>query len=194
MQRFLALFLLTGLCNCIKAQETDNVKNVMRAVTSSISFNYTVCTDNADFPDYLIKQVNIYLEKDTILHLSPQEKVKLQTKLSAARHVHKWQGNTVNGIPVIKTDAVEKATGDSAAVWKYFKKQYPKSLAYTLYSFSRPVFIRRHTVCLFYFDSVRYGGLDPWGAEEAPSRGELCIYIKNGDTWVKKIMVYSYIT
>ena len=194
MQRLLVLLLLIGLCKCAKGQETDDVKNVMRTVTSSMNVNYNVCTDNAGFPNYLIKQVNTYLEKDTLLHLSPEEKIELQDKLLAAQHVPKWQGSAVNGIPIIKTDTVKKAMGDSAKVWEYFKKKYPKPFSYTLHTFSRPVFIRNNTVCLFYSDSGRYGGLNPWNHEEDASSGELCIYIKDGNTWVKKITVYCYNT
>src|ERR1700761_59154 len=121
MQRCLILFLLICFCNRVKGQETDDVKSVMRAVSYSLNGNYTICTDNADFPASLIKQVNIYLEKDSILRLSPDEKKELQNKLLAAQHAPKWQGNTVSDIPVIKSNTVKKVMGDSAKMWEYFK-------------------------------------------------------------------------
>ena len=193
MRKCLILFLLTGLFTAANAQQNDEA-NVITTFTSLINADYSVCTDNAGFPAFLLKEVNTYLEKDTILRLSPGEKQELQNKLLAAQHAPQWQGSTVNGIPLIKNDSVKKVMGDSAKVWEYFKKKYPQPIRYALYTFSRPVFIRNNTVCLFYFDEGRYGGIDPWNHEENSSSGELSIYIKKGDTWIKRIIVFHYIT
>ena len=113
---------------------------------------------------------------------SKREKFFINTELNKLVSLC-WQPGLLDSSRLIKADTVTKIfkNGDLFSGWDYFRKNYGREL----YSFSKPIFLRNNTICLFYFGD-RCG--------ELCGEGGLYIYIKKNGVWKMKYPVYSWVS
>jgi hypothetical protein len=94
-----------------------------------------------------------------------------------------WQPGLLDSSRLIKTDTVTKIFkgGNLFAGWSYFRNNY----GHDLYSFSKPIFLRNNTICLFYFGS---------SCGHLCGGGGLYIYVRENGVWKMKYPVYTWVS
>ncbi|MNK69660.1 hypothetical protein D3C87_890530 [compost metagenome] len=81
-------------------------------------------------------------------------------------------------LPKEKLDLILK---DQVGGWADFYKKYGKGY----YSFSKPIFIRDNSICIFFFN---------YTCGVLCAKGELTVYKKSGKKWVKWFILNDYIS
>ncbi len=156
--------------------------------------NKVIYIDSAG--SYAINELKTTLNKDTLfddsrgkhvvaLVLSRDDHVYIKQQLTEMAHFAWGQGLVKNSM-VIPADTVAnifnyKLHHYGFDGWNYFHEYYGR----TLYTFSRPLFLRGNTICIFYVART-CGSLC--------GQGTICLYIKKDGKWVKQYLLDYWIS
>lgn len=95
---------------------------------------------------------------------------------------HKWGSNLFPDSRIISTDTVNAVFKD----WKHRGWNYMYKMGiHKLYTFSKPILLRKGTFCLFY-----YG----YGCGSLCGYGEFALYKKESGKWVRWVAISSWIS
>ncbi|HTE01988.1 MAG TPA: hypothetical protein VK668_22020 [Mucilaginibacter sp.] len=172
------LFLFIIFTHSLKAQENEAARQFIREV---IKVKHVVYVDSAgDAGDEMRK----ILDRDTIHTLMQDDSTFVITKKERA-HINKelntmrsfaWKAGLLDSSILISEDTLKKVfskkNGSPSANWKYFHTHYGDGYYY----FSKPIFLRNNTICIF-----RFGYWCDW---TLCGHGHLAIYEKKGGKWV----------
>ena len=111
--------------------------------------------------------------------LTPEERDTVRRQMSLPGQT--WTAGSFPGARLISQDTVQSIFRDTARGWNYFYKVYGPAF----YTFSRPVFLRGDSLCVFY-SATHCGGLC--------GSGELSLYRKEGGRWVFQLILSSWIS
>jgi hypothetical protein len=187
MRVFLILLLYACLYGKAAAQQKEDEKIVLSLITGDDGNHPCVCSDDACMAAWIAKQVNLYIDRDTLLHLSDADRTELNSKMLTAQHATPWPGKTLENMPLVSSDTIKEILGDSTKGGVYFNKKYGP----TLYTFARPVFFHNNTICIVYYsESDIFGN----GEDDGGYSCEIDIYVNVGGVWDKKIWILRMIS
>lgn len=170
---FLSFFLLA------KAQQVDETKSFLDYIRIKV-FNVDTLFYTEGLNEYTLPEVRKYLIKDTIwifkqldsgrlqridsIILSKEEKTYIEKQL-IEQEGKIWGKNLLEKSQLTENDTTYKQLNFS----EWPRDYNPK----TIYSFSKPIFLRRASICFFYYQSV--------SADR--SKGQLGLYKKDNSKW-----------
>jgi len=129
---------------------------------------------------YAIRQIKENLKADTlipqILILTKEDRAQIAFCLEKMSNPI-WVEGLFKRSKLIKRDTIDAIFKDKARSWDYFYKTYGRYFD----SFSKPIFLRDSTFCIFY---RRYSGGDEGGSDD------LSIYQKTKGKWKKVKKLY----
>jgi hypothetical protein len=188
---FMKIFLVIILCAFVvpiaRAQQTEDEKIVLSLITGDDGYHPCICSDDAGMAAWIAKQVNLYVDGDTLLHLSAADRTELNSKMLTAQHAIPWPGKTLENMPLVSSDTIKKILADSTKGGAYFNKKYGP----TLYTFARPVFFHNDSICIVYYSESEIFGN---GEDDGGYSCEIDIYVNTGGVWSKRIIVLKMIT
>lgn len=164
----------------VRANVTDRNKKVL--YTDSISsFTLSEMRKALD-ADTLYNDPEI--KKGLITVFTKPEKLYIRTELDSMRHFA-WGKGVFAKSRLIPADTISHIFGKKSNItgdgWQYFYTWFGKGF----HEFSKPIFLRNNTMCIFY-SSYHCGWLC--------ADGNLSIYVKEGDKWVLKGMLYRWVS
>ena len=191
MKYFIAIIITATFLNKLEAQNDP----------ASVKFIRSVVTDNEkilyidSLQRYALTEMRKTLSSDT-LYDDPEEREHIITIFTKEEGVYirhaidsiknfTWSKKLFEKSQLIPTDTVNKIFSHNNDLpvdgWSYFYTYFGKGF----HEFSRPIFLRGQTMCLFY--SAYHCG---WLCAE----GDFAIYIREGNKWVKKYVLYSWMS
>lgn len=179
MRAFFACLFCFCFCHVANAQLSKDERAILNVPNSKVGKAGGGYVQKAEMPAFVVDKVSSYLLTDTLLYLSADEKACLLQKLRDAQHVAQWTKTAFKDLTLLK--------GDSTAIAK-LQKPY-----FDLYYFARPVFFRNNTLCVFYFNSSYYSGVDPTGVAAWSHTQELWICERKNNSWTNKIQIFKSI-
>lgn len=84
----------------------------------------------------------------------------------------KWNTELFGGLKMVSSDTVQMIFKDNAKGWRYFYKHFGNGF----YTFSKPIFLRNDTYCLFYSD---------YSCGYTCGEGHLNLYKKENNKWIE---------
>jgi hypothetical protein len=153
------------------------------------AFNVDTLFYTADLNGITLHEIGKYLSKDTIwiykqlaqgklqtvdsIILSKEEKLFLEKQI-ASQEGKIWDDNLLDKSKLTERDTINR---------KYTYSRRPKDYKpITIYSFSKPIFIKNDSICFFYYQEVTAG----FGG------GQLCLYKKYDGKWKFIQWFYSW--
>jgi len=112
------------------------------------------------------------------LVLTQQERSYIQNEIKLQSDVT-WTSQLFENGKVLTQATLDSLYRGSADSWTYFKEHYGSSL----YRFSKPIFIRKNSLCLFYYSYI---------CGNRCGAGKLRIFRKAGATWVPWLVAYQW--
>ncbi|HXH98718.1 MAG TPA: hypothetical protein VNI52_00500 [Sphingobacteriaceae bacterium] len=89
--------------------------------------------------------------------------------------------NILPGSTLIDRDTIDNILGDRGFGWPKFNERYGN----VFYSFSKPIFIRKKTICIFYSD---------YSCQDTCGSGELAVYKWINNEWVKWLIIDHWVS
>lgn len=187
MRVSLAIFFL--FLHCLgKRQQIDETKTFLNYIRESV-FTVDTLFYTEDLNDVTLQEMRKHLLKDTIwiykqlengkleridsIILSKDEKTFIESQL--VRQEGKiWDDNLLYKSKITARDTIYKKF-----VYSRSAKNYKPN---TIYSFSKPIFLREASICFFYYQQVNAG----------VGEGQLSLYKKNNDKWKFIQWFYSW--
>lgn len=182
---FLLICSLTLLQNVKGQNDPKSTDFIREVIIEKDSINYY---DHLD--KYTLNEIQETLNKDTLFNksifidvkkpheylvLTTDEKAIVQKKLGEARTFF-WKEGLFDRSKLIATnqDNSNKAVNEKRI--NYFKKKY---------SFSKPIFFRSNTICIFYSDYSCGGEC---------GEGYLIVYRKESSRWIRWLTLYGWMS
>lgn len=193
MKRFVFLILTIIISSVALPQGSKKI--IRQFVTSVIPNHDGIDYVSSSLNVYTIKEIKGKLSKDTIKNSIPYNKNnagnnfipsgnerkkinKALRKLSGFR----WSLKYFHDIKLISRDSLDIIFKDRKNLgWNYFHKVYGEGF----HSFSKPIFLRNKTICIFY-SAYNCGGLC--------GNGQLEIYKRINNQWELFITVSSWMS
>jgi hypothetical protein len=184
--KYLICFLLVALfTNSVNAQNDQASNNFIRKVIIPRNDEKIIYCDSVN--SYAIDEIKRALfnaKYKTGFVLSKKEKVHVRSELKKMKG-YVWQDSLMQNCTLIKKDSINYAFGKSNKSlidgWGYFHDHFGEGY----YDFSKPIFIRNNTVCIFY-----KGHHCGWLCGD----GVVAVYIKRGNKWIFKYGLSSWIS
>lgn len=189
------LFLL--ICPALFAQDsrhaTDETVDFVNQVVQKMSKidGYWPVADSLE--DFELKLIKLWLANDTLQNkrgqintqikgslpkyilLTAEEKKHVDLEIASMQRKI-WTDAPIKGVKILNAD--------TAAVWRKRSTEFKQTRS-AYFSFSKPIFIRNNTVCLFYSGHI---------CGPLCSTGFLIAYTKVGDEWVEWFLIDSWVT
>ena len=185
MKNLVLTFLFICSFNLVKAQdETIGFINAIMGDKAPLyymdnagAFTYERITQSVSakiLPSFFRNQ-----NPDTIV-LSNEEISYIKGELNKAAK-YKWPDGLLKGSKVIPQDTIESDFKDRTRGWSYYYKRGINKI----YAFSKPIFFRNNTLCLFYTE---------YGCGYLCAEGNAAIYRKKNGKWEKWLVIYAMIS
>ncbi|WP_374949504.1 hypothetical protein [Mucilaginibacter sp.] len=114
-----------------------------------------------------------------IIQFTEKEKQYIRSEFLKMEN-ESWSGNLYPDAKILTKDSLDKVSSKTDGDWQNFKKNVS-----TVYTFSRPIFLRHDKFVLFY---VGYYCGNLCG------EGSLAIYQQKDDYWIPTAIIYSWIS
>lgn len=185
--KYLICFLLIQLFDdSVKAQNDQASNNFIRKVIIPRNDEKILYCDSVN--SYAVEEIRRALfdpgYNSGLFTLSNKEKRYVKSELNKMRK-YVWRDSLFKNSMLIKKDSINYAFGKSNKSkmdgWSYFNTH----LGEGYYDFSKPIFIRNSTVCIFY-----KGHHCGWLCGD----GVVAVYIKKGNKWIFKYGLSSWIS
>jgi len=185
MKHLIFIILITFFINTVEAQnEKASYKFVRNVITSEknekIIYSDSITSD-------IINQIKDALfnpQHKSGFNLNTKEKRYVKSELNKMKKFV-WSDSLFKNSILIKQDSINYAFGKSNKSridgWGYFNTHFGPGY----YDFSKPIFIRNNTICIFY-----RGYHCGWLCGE----GYVGIYVRKGNKWVIKQAISSWIS
>jgi hypothetical protein len=193
MRGLIILWLLVSFTNCAKAQLTEDEKAIINLVTQPSPEKPDFCSYDANFPAWLVQQVDLYFKTDTTVHLSANEKKELISKMQAAEQAPKWNQSNTNHIKLYTINTNPKDFVDTL-YYDSVKKKFSNLSIFYFLEFSKPIFIRNNSMCFIYrhiLQTCLYDALSR--LQECPQRDMINLYVKENGAWIYKKWIFMSI-
>lgn len=176
MKRLLIFLLFSLSCFCSYGQNDKLAKQFIRSLFEQKKIIYT-----SSVTDETIKEITAALKPDMIysniyilgkvsdsIMFSKEEKSYINNQIEILKS-NKWTSGLVENSTFIDSAALKKII-IGVDGWKNFHKHYGTFI----YRFSKPIFLRNNTMCIFYFG---------YFCDGLCGYKNLSIYSKKGDQW-----------
>ncbi|HTE00559.1 MAG TPA: hypothetical protein VK668_14795 [Mucilaginibacter sp.] len=206
--RYLALLLLV-ICSSLKSNAQNDavtqqfIKSALREpsrfIKGLLNEQKIIYVDRLDpgMIDRIKQDINkyeTYKKTSNVNHnrslpgitFSKAERIFIINQLDKSKR-HIWKKGLIENSFLLNHDTLQKiydthpVSIDKESFWQFFNKHYGK----VFYEFSKPVFIRDQTICIFYI---------AYHCGEMCGRGELSIYIKGENKWKKVDSLLDWIS
>ena len=189
MRKLLLILLYTLFTATAQAQnDKASADFIGTLVNSNEKIIYTDSISN-----YAISFIKEGLNR-SITHDSQKEKTELQllsftrkekeyiNKELSKMQKFRWKDSLLNNSLLIKQDTINaifnKRLFDG---WGYFHSRYGQGF----YEFSNPIFLRNHTMCIFY---------KGYSCGSLCGEGDLTVYVNEKGKWIRKCLLSSWIS
>jgi len=144
------------------------LKEIKKAIDSSSESNYFFLGKNK--------------KNHEKLSFTREEKLYINKQLSTLQFFT-WQPGLLTDAKFVRIDTIRKIFADSGQFsgWQYIYKHYGRQIC----SFSKPIFLRHTTVCIFYSD---------YDCGSLCGGGGLSVYIKRNGIWQRAFMLYVWMS
>lgn len=171
MKYFIIAFLcclLTGKTYCQNnPEDIEFIKSVVKIESSAVYSD--------SFYKGMVEDMRKILRRDTIISkeliLTSADRLQINYAL-AEMDKPIWKSGLFDNTKMMSGDTIENIFKDREKGWDFFYKHYGNKI----YSFSKPIFLRDHTICFFYQD---------YGCGWLCAQGEFAIYRKRNGKWEK---------
>jgi hypothetical protein len=119
--------------------------------------------------------------KRIVFDFTKKEREYINSELKKMRN-YAWSEGLLKNSILLRQDTIGHIFSMKAMLfdkWGYFKSHYGQGFHY----FSKPIFLRNNTVCIFYED---------YNCGWTCGDGSLNIYVKKGDKWIVKYILYTW--
>ncbi len=120
------------------------------------------------------------VEPNDRLVLTQKERTYIQNQLRLQSEVV-WTGHLFEDGKMLTRATVDSIFSDRNRGWTYFNEHYGSRL----HSFSNPIFIRDHSLCIFY---------SGYSCGHRCGEGKLMIFRKKNATWVSWMELYRWVS
>lgn len=139
----------------------------------------------------ILQEIKKALSTDTIrgfdeknfmhdLIISRKERSQLNSQMNKLED-SVWINNVLDNSKMVDRHKIDHILKDRAYGWSNFNKEYGLGF----HSFSKPIFIRNYTICIFYND---------FSCPQTCGSGELAVYKKIHGNWKKWLILYNWIS
>jgi len=184
--KYLVFFLVIVIfINSVKAQNEKASYNFIRkVVTAQNDEKILYCDSISPYAIAEIKRALFDSGTSNKFVLTTNEKKYVRAELNKMRK-YVWRDSLFQNSILIKKDSINYAFGKSNSAnmdgWDYFKRHFGQGY----YDFSKPIFIRNGTMCIFY-----RGENCGWLCGE----GFVGVYVKKGKKWILKYELSSWVS
>ncbi len=119
---------------------------------------------------------------NSILILTQEEKKIINNKLDSLSSNYWYESLRIDSFKALSQDSINVIFEEKpVSGWQFFHKNF----GLKLYSFSKPIFFRNNTLCLFYCG---------YSCDYLCGEGQLSVFRKENGIWISWLILYSWVS